>query len=345
MNRLDKAFCLFVDPVQGDGCILPALCKISKAWKDQRDLDPSKVTAPLRMVMLEALLTDLQNRLKMLPEKQEGLDMAIKNQWLIRDGNNLLWQFQSHHGRGDSASKVPADGNDQGCGKDRRNHRPVPHGRPPSQVPCRQTNERGAQVTPDSVSSSGVTPGRCGQQFPLHPHGALRVCGVEDPQHPSSPGAPSALAARETAGILPQELVLRLQLKNSSNHCYMNSFILAFLWLATHPVGTQVELFGGLVSSVKPLLQGRARTFALIDLFMWRMFVQAWPRHSQEHDVVEFTMFLMRKATPPSYAGTWKAWGPEAKDQGHTHCPIIVDPVQPDCILQDAVACGSTTVW
>ncbi|OLP88584.1 hypothetical protein AK812_SmicGene30071 [Symbiodinium microadriaticum] len=114
MNRLDKAFCLFVDPVQGDGCILPALCKISKAWKDQRDLDPSKVTAPLRMVMLEALLTDLQNRLKMLPEKQEGLDMAIKNQWLIRDGNNLLWQFQSHHGRGDSASKVPADGNDQG---------------------------------------------------------------------------------------------------------------------------------------------------------------------------------------------------------------------------------------
>ena len=95
MIRLDKAFCLFVDPVQGDGCILPALCKISKAWKDPKDLDPSKVTAPLRMDMLEALLTDLQNRLKMLPEKQEALDMAIKSQWLIRDGNNLRWQFQS----------------------------------------------------------------------------------------------------------------------------------------------------------------------------------------------------------------------------------------------------------
>ena len=33
MIRLDKAFCLFVDPVQGDGCILKALFKIAKAWK------------------------------------------------------------------------------------------------------------------------------------------------------------------------------------------------------------------------------------------------------------------------------------------------------------------------
>ncbi|CAE7535458.1 unnamed protein product, partial [Symbiodinium microadriaticum] len=95
MIRLDKAFCLFVDPVQGDGCILKALYKIAKAWKDKRDQDPPQVNAPLRMIMLEALLTEMKNRLKLLSENAEAQEMAIKNQWAVRQGESLYWQFQS----------------------------------------------------------------------------------------------------------------------------------------------------------------------------------------------------------------------------------------------------------
>ena len=95
MLRLDKAFCLFVDPVQGDGCILKALFKIAKAWKDKRDQDPPQVNAPLRMIMLEALLTEMKNRLKLLSENAEAQEMAIKNQWAVRQGESLYWQFQS----------------------------------------------------------------------------------------------------------------------------------------------------------------------------------------------------------------------------------------------------------
>ncbi|OLP95095.1 hypothetical protein AK812_SmicGene22810 [Symbiodinium microadriaticum] len=95
MLRLDKAFCLFVDPVQGDGCILKALFKIAKAWKDKRDQDPPQVNAPLRLIMLEALLTEMKNRLKLLSENAEAQEMAIKNQWAIRQGESLYWQFQS----------------------------------------------------------------------------------------------------------------------------------------------------------------------------------------------------------------------------------------------------------
>ena len=94
MLRLDKAFCLFVDPVQGDGCILKALFKIAKAWKDKRDQDPPQVNAPLRMIMLEALLTEMKNRLKLLSENAEAQEMAIKNQWAVRQGESLYWQFQ-----------------------------------------------------------------------------------------------------------------------------------------------------------------------------------------------------------------------------------------------------------
>ncbi|CAE7463590.1 unnamed protein product, partial [Symbiodinium sp. KB8] len=86
MIRLDKAFCLFVDPVQGDGCILKDLFKIAKVWKDKRDQDPPQVHAPLRMIMLEALLTEMKNRLKHLSENAEAQEMAIKNQWAVRQG-------------------------------------------------------------------------------------------------------------------------------------------------------------------------------------------------------------------------------------------------------------------
>ena len=136
------------------------------------------------------------------------------------------------------------------------------------------------------------------------------MCCVASHEHPTPPRAASALPACETAGVVPQELVLRLQLRNTDNHCYMNSLIIAMLWVATHPVGTQVELFRGLLTSVKPLLQGSA--FALMDLFMWRMFVQAWPNPSLQHDVPEFAMYLMRKAASRAYEGFWCAWDPGA---------------------------------
>eukprot|EP00439_Symbiodinium_sp_Y106_P041246 s3485_g5.t1 len=79
-----------------------------------------------------------------------------------------------------------------------------------------------------------------------------------------------------------------------------------------------------------------------MTLFMWRMFVQAWPQPSRQHDVVEFAAFIMRKALLVAYDGHWSAWDPEAphsrKDWSSTHAPIIVDPILPECVLQDAVA-------
>ena len=45
--------------------------------------------------MLEALLTEMKNRLKLLSENVEAQEMAIKNQWAVRQGECLYWQFQS----------------------------------------------------------------------------------------------------------------------------------------------------------------------------------------------------------------------------------------------------------
>ena len=50
----------------------------------------------------------------------------------------------------------------------------------------------------------------------------------------------------------------------------------------------------------------------------------------------------MRKALPVAYDGHWSTWDPEAphsrKDWSSTHAPIIVDPILPESVLQDAVA-------
>ena len=55
-------------------------------------------------------------------------------------------------------------------------------------------------------------------------------------------GASAEIAACETNRVVPQELVLRLQLSNTGNFCYMNALVLAVLWVATHPVCTQSSL-------------------------------------------------------------------------------------------------------
>ena len=209
-------------------------------------------------------------------------------------------------------------------------------------VSCDETAERGAQVAAGCVSSASVPSRRGGRQLPRHPHDIVRVRGVACDEHPTSPRAPSEIAARETNRIVPPELVLRLQLSNTGNFCYMNALVLMLLWVATHPVCAQAELFGGLLSVTKPLLQGRTCAFKLMQLLPWRMFIQGWQQPTRQHDIAEFASFLMRKAAPPFYAGVWQAWDPVApypqQDRGHTHCPVLLDPLAPECLLQDAIA-------
>ncbi|CAE7035632.1 unnamed protein product [Symbiodinium sp. CCMP2592] len=348
MLRLDKAFCLFVDPVPGPGCILQALYRISQAWKEQKEQDPSQILAPLRVVLMEALLTELGNRLKMLPNNKEALDAALKNQWILQDGATLKWQFQSWdpitakviiHPKKQPllATEVEAKLADalQLCQREGILHR-FHATRPLSEEPKSPQSVFLLQVSLRSEAANTL-------HSILTSHGALRMRGVASSEHPLAPRASSEISACEANRSLPQELVLRLQLHNNGNCCYMNSLVLAMLWVSTRVRNcSQADLFGGLLTSVKPLLQGATQTFSLMTLFMWRMFVQAWPQPSRQHDVVEFAAFVMRKAQPLAYAGHWSAWDPEAphsrKDWSGTHAPIIVDPILPECVLQDAVA-------
>ena len=205
-----------------------------------------------------------------------------------------------------------------------------------------ETVERGAQVAAGCVSSASVPSRRGGRQLSRHPDDVVGVCSVASDECSASPGAPSAIAARETNRVVSPELVLRLQLSNTGNFCYMNALVHVLLWVAAHSTCAQVELFGGLLSVSKLLIQGRTCTFRLMQLLPWRMFLQGWQQPSRQHDIAEFASFLMRKAAPSFYAGAWQAWDPVApysqQDCGHTHCPVPLDPLAPECILQDAIA-------
>ena len=246
------------------------------------------------------------------------------------------------HGQGYHPPEARAHLDEDGGGENRRGAHPVQKRGSSAPVSCDETAERGAQVAAGCVSSAGVPSRRGGRQLPRHPHDIVRVRGVACDEHPPSPRAPSEITARETNRVVPPELVLRLQLSNTGNFCYMNALVLMLLWVATHPVCAQAELFGGLLSVAKSLLQGRNCAFKLMQLLPWRMFIQGWQQPTRQHDIAEFASFLMCKAAPPFYAGVWQAWDPVApysqQDRGHTHCPVLLDPLAPECLLQDAIA-------
>ena len=244
---------------------------------------------------------------------------------------------QSHH---PPETRAHLDG--QGGGKHRRGPHPVQKRGSVAPISRDETVERGAQVAAGCVSSASVPSRRGGRQLSRHPDDVVGVCSVASDECSASPGAPSAIAARETNRVVSPELVLRLQLSNTGNFCYMNALVHVLLWVAAHSTCAQVELFGGLLSVSKLLIQGRTCTFRLMQLLPWRMFLQGWQQPSRQHDIAEFASFLMRKAAPSFYAGAWQAWDPVApysqQDCGHTHCPVPLDPLAPECILQDAIA-------
>ena len=244
---------------------------------------------------------------------------------------------QSHH---PPETRAHLDG--QGGGTHRRGPHPVQKRGSVAPFSRDETVERGAQVAAGCVSSASVPSRRGGRQLSRHPDDVVGVCSVASDECSASPGAPSAIAARETNRVVSPELVLRLQLSNTGNFCYMNALVHVLLWVAAHSTCAQVELFGGLLSVSKLLIQGRTCTFRLMQLLPWRMFLQGWQQPSRQHDIAEFASFLMRKAAPSFYAGAWQAWDPVApysqQDCGHTHCPVPLDPLAPECILQDAIA-------
>ena len=101
---------------------------------------------------------------------------------------------------------------------------------------------------------------------------------------------------------------LRLALGNTSNACYMNSFVQAVAWSADDGATVRYDLLRR-SSQFFRHLRGRPRkdhVFLAPDL-TWRSLVHGWKEDHRQHDVVEFTQFFCQLHKLDLVKGEWEA--------------------------------------
>ena len=88
--------------------------------------------------------------------------------------------------------------------------------------------------------------------------------------------------------------VLRLALGNHTNCCYMNSLVQALLW-TVYMVHADGATLGRAHSFFTALQQSHTTQpkYLMRDL-TWRMLMSGWAESHRQHDVVEFTAFLLQ---------------------------------------------------
>ena len=98
---------------------------------------------------------------------------------------------------------------------------------------------------------------------------------------------------------------------------------------------------GALVSLAGHILRNSAPT-QLTRLLSWRMLIQDWPSPNDQHDVCEFGMFIVQRASLCACLGLWQARDAVAPftvmEACSTTSPILLEVPQHDCMLQDCIA-------
>ena len=129
--------------------------------------------------------------------------------------------------------------------------------------------------------------------------------------------------------------ILLIRLLNSSNTCYINASVRAWLFAVSHlqvadilKFGTQEQAWRDLYNARKPLHVHAVRS--------WRRLLRNWPNLHQQQDACEFLEHLLGAGRPPVLQGRWEsrivsdADGTETREQHHTHKSITLNFPNPN---------------
>ena len=157
---------------------------------------------------------------------------------------------------------------------------------------------------------------------------------------PTQPAGKEARAVPDT--VLEPLGVVRLSLYNTSNHCYINSLVLSWLWCAAALRLDFHTAFGAASTALKAVFQ--ARTCSVASLLPWHVLLRGWANVNQQHDVVEFSQHILHQAAMPMLQGQWIAIDMglrQVVDRHSTLHPIILDLPVGEHLLQDLVEAWS----
>ena len=233
-----------------------------------------------------------------------------------------------------ASSQSRVDVSDLGCegqtvegGRHSFPHPPQRDANEASNIDANRDSSRGSASIQKYQTTSGEHGGkRAALSAGLRPHlatshgcpknaaGTDRKLGVSGDRG-TNPKANSAAitAGNDAAPVLAR--MLRLELGNTAQTCYMNSVFWAYTWNALQIGISQEARFGHATEAIARVLKQRQANLARMTT--WRAIFAGWPNIGDQHDAVEFLGHFLQYSRPMCWDGEWQARG--VNDDGMPH--------------------------
>ena len=320
--RQSTGWVLFVAP--GPQSPLQLLFRVAADWRQQ--MAERTHHAPLRVVLIFQLFQLLQTRLTQSTtigtgaEGGQGEGLA-RGQWVgipevaAGDKNTRGRRHSSpSHRRGTAHCADSSTASYPGGGS----HLEV---------------SRDTEAARDTYSCEHV-PAGCGTEKPerLEPlasagdgKGSLGTSDLRPPDQTRGSEAVQACHRRRAQALAA---ILSCVLNNPSNLCYINSWVLAYLWTCAHLSDSTGLLLGRCPQAWRDVMHA-ASPVNISALPSWRRLLHGWKGLHRQHDAFEFACHVNAMDRPLIHTGEWQARlrndvGYRIWDRGAKYYPIVM---------------------
>ena len=138
--------------------------------------------------------------------------------------------------------------------------------------------------------------------------------GMSVETRPSELRQPHSTGVESDVGVVPRlKALLRLVLHNPTNLCYLHSTIYAVCWtmlqarLHYASMPSLPQVFNLLCHAYQDSSSSHSGTVQVLRLLPWSIMLRAWRDVNRQHDVAEFTMYLLPRISPMGMCGRWEA--------------------------------------
>ena len=98
-----------------------------------------------------------------------------------------------------------------------------------------------------------------------------------------------------------------LVLRNTSNHCYINSVVRTLLWTIVLDPGLDDSFGSAGLTFLKQLLKHNGKPMLIAGQLMFNFALRGWRSPSQQHDCAEFYQHIIARLGATAFEGTWEA--------------------------------------
>ena len=290
--KQNSAWDVYLQP--GQQGPLPMLFRASEAYRSEAK--SRRMDCPLRAQLLHTLFKTVLTCIQNIKDNAAQTQAAQQRGWLtpVGSASSGLDRGQRPPSSRKPGIAYPAPGHGpgcttQGCG---------------SSLQCHTSAGSGPQRH-DSLHAGDWAPGRWRDGCLERSGSPSRACGPANCGH----AIEERWAATIQFGGGPSEdaeRALGLILNNPTQHCYINSFVLAWLWTFGLFEAPEAQFFGAHVQAWRDVLYSHA-PITIYRLPSWTRLFRGWDAPASQHDAADFISHVMSRMQPLALLGEWQS--------------------------------------